>query len=279
MSIPQAHSQDAIRLNTMQLSGMEMGLFSPPSRENVSDSSFDLETPELSSSVRSGSITPRNRVSVEPLLPAFQPSGLSLLRPTVAERRDSIPSTITSYSGDLLPASIPEVETSCSSPPSASPPQNGSPTESTPLLPTRPKHRTIKTLESLAVTTLKQAVEALPAVVLGCLLNILDGVSYGMIIFPTTAPFDDLGPMGVSIFFVSCVVAQLAYTFGGSGFAGANGSMMIEVVPFFHILATSIASEIGPENPQEVICTTLVAYALSSVLTGVEPSYVTADYF
>jgi SulP family sulfate permease len=121
------------------------------------------------------------------------------------------------------------------------------------------------------MTTLNQAVHALPAVVLGCLLNILDGVSYGMIIFPTTAPFDDLGPMGVSIFFVSCVVSQLTYTFGGSGFAGANGSMMIEVVPFFHILATSIAREIGPEYPQEIICTTLVAYALSSVLTGVEP--------
>ncbi|KAJ7912514.1 sulfate transporter family-domain-containing protein [Mycena leptocephala] len=154
-----------------------------------------------------------------------------------------------------------------SSPPSGSP-QNDPPTESTPLLPARPTHRTIKTLESLAMTTLNQAVHALPAVVLGCLLNILDGVSYGMIIFPTTAPFDDLGPMGVSIFFVSCVVSQLTYTFGGSGFAGANGSMMIEVVPFFHILATSIAREIGPEYPQEIICTTLVAYALSSVLTG-----------
>lgn len=36
--------------------------------------------------------------------------------------------------------------------------------------------------------------------------------------------------MGVSLFFVSAIVAQLVYTFGGSGFAGANGSMMIEVV-------------------------------------------------
>jgi SulP family sulfate permease len=124
------------------------------------------------------------------------------------------------------------------------------------------------------VTTLTQAVGALPAVVLGCLLNILDGVSYGMIIFPTTAPFEDLGPMGVSMFFVSTVLAQLAFSFGGSHFAGANGSMMIEVVPFFHILATSIAKEIGPEHPQEIICTTLVAYALSSVLTGVEFSFI-----
>ncbi|KAJ7280204.1 sulfate transporter family-domain-containing protein [Mycena rebaudengoi] len=109
---------------------------------------------------------------------------------------------------------------------------------------------------------------SIPAVVLGCLLNILDGVSYGMILFPTTPPFSDLGPMGVSMFFMSTIVAQLTYTLGGSGIAGANGSMMIEVVPFFHILATSIANDIGEDHPEEIICTTLVAFALSSVLTG-----------
>jgi SulP family sulfate permease len=51
-----------------------------------------------------------------------------------------------------------------------------------------------------------------------------------MIIFPATGVFADLGGMGVSMFFVSAIVAQLVYTLGGSGFAGANGSMMIEVV-------------------------------------------------
>lgn len=51
-----------------------------------------------------------------------------------------------------------------------------------------------------------------------------------MILFPATGVFADLGAMGVSMFFVTAVVAQLVYTFGGSGFAGANGSMMIEVV-------------------------------------------------
>ncbi len=51
-----------------------------------------------------------------------------------------------------------------------------------------------------------------------------------MIIFPSAGVFAGLGPMGVSMFFVSTVISQLTYTFGGSGFAGANGSMMIEVV-------------------------------------------------
>ena len=58
-----------------------------------------------------------------------------------------------------------------------------------------------------------------------------------MIIFPATGVFSDLGPMGVSMFFLSAVVAQLVYTFGGSGFGGANGSMMIEVVVSVYILA------------------------------------------
>ncbi|KAJ3888155.1 sulfate transporter family-domain-containing protein [Lentinula edodes] len=119
-------------------------------------------------------------------------------------------------------------------------------------------------LHDTAIVSLR----AIPAVLLGSLLNILDGVSYGMIIFPTSAPFTNLGPMGVSMFFVSCILAQLCFTFGGSGFAGANGSMMIEVVPFYHILAASIAQNIGEDKPAEVIATTIVAYALSSVLTG-----------
>ncbi|TFK51603.1 hypothetical protein OE88DRAFT_1629548 [Heliocybe sulcata] len=116
----------------------------------------------------------------------------------------------------------------------------------------------------------KTAAKSLPAVLLGTLLNILDGVSYGMIIFPASGVFADmgLGPTGVSMFFVSAIVSQLVYSAGGSGFAGANGSMMIEVVPFFHILATSIAHQIGPDKPHEIIATTLVAFALSSVLTG-----------
>jgi hypothetical protein len=65
------------------------------------------------------------------------------------------------------------------------------------------------------------AVKSLPSVLLGSLLNILDGVSCeslqilrlsgsdniadGMIIFPATGVFDDLGGMGVSIFFVTYV--------------------------------------------------------------------------
>jgi hypothetical protein len=116
----------------------------------------------------------------------------------------------------------------------------------------------------------KRTVQALPAVLLGALLNILDGVSYGMIMFPASGVFADKGSMGVSIFFVTAILSQLVYSLGGSGFAGANGSMMIEVVPFFHIIGNTIAQSIGPEeaNAGRIISTTLAAFAASSLLTG-----------
>jgi SulP family sulfate permease len=121
-----------------------------------------------------------------------------------------------------------------------------------------------------AEEVLKTCVRSLPAVLLGGLLNVLDGISYGMIIFPAAGVFADLelGPVGVSMFFVSAIISQLVYSFGASGFAGGNGSMMIEVVPFFHIIANSIANHIGNEHPKDIVATTLVAFALSSILTG-----------
>ena len=38
--------------------------------------------------------------------------------------------------------------------------------------------------------------------------------------------------------------------------------------PFYHIIAASITSELGEDNPSEVISTTMAAFALSSILTG-----------
>lgn len=42
----------------------------------------------------------------------------------------------------------------------------------------------------------------------------------------------------------------------------------IEVVPFFHNMAQKITDNVGEDNPDAVIATTVVAYALSSVMTG-----------
>lgn len=108
-----------------------------------------------------------------------------------------------------------------------------------------------------------------PPVVLGLLLNILDALSYGMILFPLGEPiFANLGPDGISMFYVSCIVSQLVYSLGGSVFRGGIGSEMIEVVPFFHKMAFTILARVGQDNPKSVLATTIISYSLSSVLTG-----------
>ena len=116
---------------------------------------------------------------------------------------------------------------------------------------------------------LRQPASFIPPVILGLLLNILDALSYGMILFPLGNPiFEGLGPDGISMFYVSCIVSQLTYSLGGSIFKGAIGSEMIEVVPFFHKMAFTILARVGTENPEAVLATTIAAYALSSILTG-----------
>ncbi|KAK3341395.1 sulfate transporter family-domain-containing protein [Lasiosphaeria hispida] len=116
--------------------------------------------------------------------------------------------------------------------------------------------------------TIVAPVTCLPAVVVGLLLNILDALSYGMILFPLGSPiFSGLGSAGISIFYVSTIISQLTFSCG-SIFKGGVGSELIEVVPFFHNMAGTITDIVGEENPDAVIATTITSYALSSILTG-----------
>jgi SulP family sulfate permease len=107
------------------------------------------------------------------------------------------------------------------------------------------------------------------AVFLGLLLNILDALSYGYILFPLGSPiFSQTGPDGISIFFVSCIVSQLCYSLGLSAFRGGVGSEMIEVVPFFHKMAYSIMTRMEGQSAEAIMATTIVSYCMSSVVTG-----------
>jgi SulP family sulfate permease len=110
----------------------------------------------------------------------------------------------------------------------------------------------------------------LAPVVLGCLLNVLDALSYGMILFPLNQPiFEDLAPAGIAMFYVSTIVSQVVYSGGCSTFKGGVGSEMIEVVPFFHKMAFTILAHTGENNPDAVRATMVVAMALSAMLTGI----------
>ncbi|RPA77165.1 hypothetical protein BJ508DRAFT_174030 [Ascobolus immersus RN42] len=70
------------------------------------------------------------------------------------------------------------------------------------------------------------------------------------------------------MFYVSCIVSQLVYSLGGSAFPGGVGSEMIEVVPFFHKMAYTIMSQVGKENEKAVLATTILAFSISSIITG-----------
>jgi MFS superfamily sulfate permease-like transporter len=117
----------------------------------------------------------------------------------------------------------------------------------------------------------------IPAVFLGLLMNVLDALSYGLIIFPNEDIFPTSAPSaGISIFFITTVVAQITYSIGLSRFKGANGSMMIEVIPFLHAMCASVAATVRPmagdddgsHRRKVILATVMVCYVLSTLLTG-----------
>ncbi|KAJ1675940.1 hypothetical protein EV182_000267 [Spiromyces aspiralis] len=110
----------------------------------------------------------------------------------------------------------------------------------------------------------------IPAVILGLILNLLDAISYGLIAFPVSIPvYSKFGPDGLSMYLLSTAISQFVYSLGASAFRGANGCMMIEVIPFLHEMCFIIISVVGEADHKSIIATTMVAYALSAVLTGV----------
>lgn len=115
-----------------------------------------------------------------------------------------------------------------------------------------------------------RAASYLPAVFLGTLLNVLDALSYGMIMFPIgEAVFSQMAPAGLSMFYISTVISQLVFSCGGSAFKSGIGSEMIEVTPFFHSMALSIAGTMDGKPEEAILATVIVTYAISSVVTGV----------
>ncbi|KAG7756352.1 hypothetical protein KL911_001154 [Ogataea haglerorum] len=130
--------------------------------------------------------------------------------------------------------------------------------------------QTLRTADSrtLARECVVKPVKYLPAVFLGTLLNILDGLSYGMILFPIgESMFSQMGAHGLSMFYVSTIISQLVYSLGGSAFKSGIGSEMIEVTPFFHQMGISIMVSLG-DDQDAVLATTIVTYALSAMVTG-----------
>ncbi|KAJ6592442.1 hypothetical protein B0H19DRAFT_1278936 [Mycena capillaripes] len=122
--------------------------------------------------------------------------------------------------------------------------------------------RSVRFVSSLPVRLYR----ALPAVILGTLLNILD-VSTGILVFPENGAFRSLQLQGLSLYIMSGLTSQIVMTLGGSRFPGAMGTMLIEILPFLRGMANDIRAVLGNDHPG-LIPTVMAAYALTSFLTG-----------
>lgn len=125
-------------------------------------------------------------------------------------------------------------------------------------------------LGSILRTTAKRTYEGAPGVVLGVLLITLDTISTGLLVFPPTQEdeaFGDLQVQGISLYIMSTIVSQLTLSLGGSGFEGAFGAMLTEVLPFLRAVASDIRQSVGDDSPR-LIPTVVVAYAMTSILIG-----------
>ncbi|KAJ2613094.1 hypothetical protein H4S08_002386 [Coemansia sp. RSA 1365] len=126
-------------------------------------------------------------------------------------------------------------------------------------------HRRMHTVLDLVLVPLQY----IPAVVLGLIMNLLDALSYGLIAFPVSIPvFAKFGPIGFSMYMLSTAVAQLVYSGGASAFRGANGTMLIEAIPFLYAICNTVIAGVDESQPDRIIATTMVAYVFSTLITG-----------
>ncbi|KAJ2076254.1 hypothetical protein GGI16_008449, partial [Coemansia sp. S142-1] len=70
------------------------------------------------------------------------------------------------------------------------------------------------------------------------------------------------------MYMLSTAVSQLVYSSGASAFRGANGSMLIEAIPFLYAMCETIVQSVGESQPERIVATTMVAYATSTIITG-----------
>ncbi len=123
-----------------------------------------------------------------------------------------------------------------------------------------------------AITTLfrRSLVAAMPLFV-NTTLNVMDGITYGPLLFPTWHPnFAQMAIPGVTMYLWSTIAAQLIFSllssFTGSGAVTACG--IIENIPLFNAIALTINGRIGHDR-EALLATVLVAYSLSAVCASV----------
>lgn len=137
--------------------------------------------------------------------------------------------------------------------------------ETTPLLIDQDQRQQSKSSDNFAIFI----ATTLPSVFLGLLLTLLQTISYGILIFPTNDPHlpSSVSSAGISIFLFSSLIAQLVFAVK-SGFVGISGLMMLEVIPFLHLICKSVEAHMSESGNEAILATIVVVYGLSTIVTG-----------
>jgi hypothetical protein len=101
-------------------------------------------------------------------------------------------------------------------------------------------------------------------------INILDGCTFGLIIFPPDFSVT-YNTLGVSLFLYSTVIVQAVFT-AKSEFTIGLGTAMAENIPFLHSMAISIKAimaEDGVVDEVSLVSTTIVCYCISTLVNGI----------
>ncbi|PJF17608.1 hypothetical protein PSACC_02559 [Paramicrosporidium saccamoebae] len=105
------------------------------------------------------------------------------------------------------------------------------------------------------------------AVFVSTLLNLMDAVTYGRLLFPTHIPlFSQYDFHGVSMYLLCTTTAQLVISVMSSFKRGATACGMVESIPFFHAISIATARRVMEED--RMMATILTAYMLVAVCTA-----------
>ena len=131
--------------------------------------------------------------------------------------------------------------------------------------PTAPEqHKSVEKLQSAISSGLMGA----PGLIIALVLNLFLSMSFGQAFFPTNWVFPPEVPraIGVQMFLFSTFICQLVMT-AFSEFPTAMGMMMVENIPFMHIIAQIAVKAQGPGLA--TFSTVFVTFALSTVVVGI----------
>lgn len=107
-----------------------------------------------------------------------------------------------------------------------------------------------------------------PGLIIALVLNLFLSMSFGQAFFPTSWHFPAEVPraIGVQMFLFSTLISQIVVT-AMSEFPSAMGMMMVENIPFMHIIAEVAVKAQG--EGVATFATVLVTFALSTVVVGI----------